>query len=255
MRNPSYSVAAVSLSHRLRAGIVYACLITATFAMPVLAHGTKVHKQPNTELPVIVQQMDEITTSKEKLDHTHVPATPAATPQVIQSEPVHDHSAHGPNAYLFESSGGRLMVWFGRLHPAAVHFPIGLLMAAALAEMLSLRFSPRFFRNAVRFCLWTGAISAFGAALLGWFYGGFRLLDTELIMSVHRWNGTGLAVLGLLALWNAERRDRGVNESIGLRGCLLLIVIMIGVNGYTGGLMVYGAQQHQWPVELPEHPQ
>lgn len=165
-----------------------------------------------------------------------------------ESKDAHDHSAHGPNALLLESSVGRLLVWLGKFHPAAVHFPIALLLSAAFAELLSLRSKHGFFPNAVRFCLWIGALGAVGAALLGWLYGGFRITDEESILTFHRWNGTTIAVLALLALWLEEQRVRTEFARNGaIRSVLFAVALLVGLNGYLGGLMVYGPEQHEWP--------
>lgn len=169
------------------------------------------------------------------------------------SEDAHDHSAHGPNEALLKTGFGRLLVWLGKFHPAAVHFPIAMLLGAALAELLSLRFNNGFFRDAARFSLWAGALGAIGAASLGWFYGGFRLTDEETLLTLHRWNGTGIAVLTLLALWLGERRARQQPLRNGMyRTALFATALLVGLNGYWGGLMVYGPEQHQWPVSPSE---
>ncbi len=170
------------------------------------------------------------------------------------TEDAHDHSAHAPNQALLESGFGRLLVWIGKFHPAAVHFPIALLLGAALAELLSLRFNDGFFRGAVRYSLWLGALGALGAALLGWLYGGFHLVDEESVLTYHRWNGTGIAALALLTLWLGERRARKSSGHSGaFRTALFATALLVGLNGYWGGLMVHGAEQHQWPTAPTEH--
>ncbi len=164
----------------------------------------------------------------------------------------HDHSAHGPNEALLKTTSGQFLVWLGKFHPAAVHFPIALLLVAALAELISMRFNPAFFRDAARFSLWVGAVGAVGAAILGWLYGGFRLTDAETILTIHRWNGTGIAALALLTLWMQERRVRTLPARSGLyRASLFVTALLVGLNGYLGGLMVYGPEQHQWPTIQP----
>lgn len=170
------------------------------------------------------------------------------------ADSAHDHSTHGPSNALLETGFGRFLVWLGKLHPAAVHFPIALLMGAALAELLSTRFKPEFFGNAARFCLWLGAFGALGAASLGWLYGGFRLVDEETVLALHRWNGTAIALLALLALWLNETRVRAQPSRKGMyRSTLFLTALLVGLNGYLGGFMVYGPEQHQWPTMSIAH--
>ena len=123
-----------------------------------------------------------------------------------------------------------------RLHPVAAHFPIALLLVAALAE-LALMVRPTLgLETTIRFLVAGGAIGAVVAALLGWFAGGWRLLDRSENLAIHRWNGTTIAILSLLAWWVAARRQgRGA-----LRLLLALIAAALIVQGYFGGEMVHG---------------
>ncbi len=161
---------------------------------------------------------------------------------------THSNVSHGSNEALLEYGFGRFLVWLGKFHPAAVHFPIALLLSATFAELLSMRFKPEFFHNASRFSLWTGTIGAVGAVFMGWLYGGFRLFDTEIVLTIHRWNGTAIAALALLALWLGERHvGKKLLNRGSYRAALFVAAILVGLNGYLGGLMVYGPEQHQWP--------
>ena len=88
----------------------------------------------------------------------------------------------------------------------------------------------------IRFLVAGGAIGAVVAALLGWFAGGWRLLDRSENLALHRWNGTTIAILSLLAWWVAARgKGRGA-----LRLLLALIAAALIVQGYFGGEMVHG---------------
>ena len=158
------------------------------------------------------------------------------------AEEEHDHSSHGA-----ESSGLMAVVgWLGRTHPMIVHFPIALLLAAALAELLStLTGKPRFLFVA-RFCLWTGAPGAVVTALLGWAnalgaedgYSGF----TATLLDYHRWVGTSTAVVSLLALFSCERfASSGARSWRGrYRLSLLAASLLVGVAGHLGASLVYG---------------
>ncbi|PCJ70595.1 MAG: hypothetical protein COA62_08445 [Rhodobiaceae bacterium] len=234
-----------------------------TLASPLaIAHGSEVYMDkppaPVEEVPVDAVTSQEVPV----LDHmgTHSPNSPAHLHdkdeghETPAAEAVHDHSAHAPSEVLTETGFGRFLLWLGKLHPAAVHFPIALLLGAALAELILIRRNTQFLQDAGRFCLWLGTISAVGSALLGWLYGGFHLIDDESILTLHRWNGTGIAILALLALWLLEG---GIRQQVSRRGiyrvALLVTALMVGTNGYLGGLMVYGPEQHQWPEAPAEH--
>lgn len=123
-----------------------------------------------------------------------------------------------------------------RLHPVAAHFPIALLLVAALAE-LALMIRPTLaLQTTIRFLVAGGALGAVAAALLGWFAGGWRLSDQSDNLAIHRWNGTTLATLSLLAWWVAAR---GKGRT-GFRILLALIATGLIVQGYYGGEMVFG---------------
>jgi len=183
--------------------------------------------------------------------HAHGDQIEGTSDHIEAGAAPHDHASHSSSNELLETAFGRLLFWLGKLHPAAVHFPIAMLLGAAFAELASLRFKPDFFRNAARYSLWVGTLGAVGAALLGWFYGGFRLVDEENILTLHRWNGTTIALLSVAALWLAERRVSAPSKSaMPYRTLLFAVALMAGLNGYWGGVMVYGPEQHQWP-EIP----
>jgi hypothetical protein len=72
---------------------------------------------------------------------------------VTPQDAPHDHSAHAPSNEMLETAFGRFLFWLGKFHPAAVHFPIAMLLGAAFAEIAAFRFNTNFLRGAARFCL------------------------------------------------------------------------------------------------------
>jgi len=238
-----------------------ACLLLAWLvSTPVMAHGDEEHEgAPSAATSETAKNDQKPIGADQQTHHLELPARESRehagddAHNAASAEGGHDHSAHSPNEALLESGLGRLLVWLGRFHPAAVHFPIALLIAAALAELLSLRFSPVFFSHAAQFSLWVGALGAAGAVLLGWFYGGFRLVDHETVLTIHRWNGSAVAALALLTLWLRETRSSAGTLKGAYRTMLIVTALLASLNGYLGGLMVYGPEQHQWPAPLAEH--
>jgi len=231
--------------------------LALTVTTPVMANGNKAHENPAPAASSEGVTSNASPASKlvaEEDPHGHSTFDTGKEHGEAVAEEAHDHAAHAPNEALLETGFGRFLVWLGKLHPAAVHFPIALLLAAAVAEILSMRYRPDFFQNAARFSLWFGALGALGAAALGWFYGGFRLVDEENLLTVHRWNGTGLTALALLTLWLNERRIRRDTAQKSLyRTALFVTALLVGLNGFLGGLMVYGPEQHQWPSPPAAH--
>ena len=72
-------------------------------------------------------------------------------------------------------------------------------------------------------------------AVLGWFAAGWRLTDRSETLGLHRWNGTAIAIVSLIAWWAASRPSRTP-----LRALLALLAAAILYQGYLGGEMVFG---------------
>jgi len=175
--------------------------------------------------------------------------TTGATPRpgaggAALSDGGNDHSAHEVEGSFFT----RLINWFGKFHPPTTHFPIGLLTAAAMAELLFIKTKRPLFDNAAQFCVWLGTAGALAAVTLGWFYAGFHLVDDNWIMTTHRWLGTSVALLSLVVAWlslishragHAERRST-------YRAMLFLTVLLVSATGFLGGAMIYGIDHYMW---------
>ncbi len=134
--------------------------------------------------------------------------------------------------------------YLGRLHPAVVHFPIALLLAAALAELLLILRPASGLGVVVRFLTWTGAAGAVTATALGWFAGGFRLTDRHETLAYHRWNGSAVAALSLLAAMVASRAERRTFLRIPLAALSAAIVWQ----GWLGGELTHG-EGHLAPIK------
>src|SRR5439155_13704009 len=108
--------------------------------------------------------------------------------QPAGGEHVHVHKEHGP------TQDSRVVNWIGRFHPPTTNFPIGVLVAAAIAEFLFMVSKRGLFDDAARFCVVFAVIGAIAAGILGWCFGGFRLSDSDNLLMIHRWLGTGTVV-------------------------------------------------------------
>jgi uncharacterized membrane protein len=153
-----------------------------------------------------------------------------------------DHGDEGESGLL------RLTAWLGAFHPAAVHFPIALLPAALLAELIAVMRKSEKLAAAGRYCLVLGALSAVLAAALGWFWEGFELTHSRLMMTQHQWAGTGTAVLciGLLILCPLSARP---GARVTRRLYLMLLVVtaaLVVVTGFLGGALVWGTDHLSW---------
>ena len=122
------------------------------------------------------------------------------------------------------------------LHPVSVHFPIALLIAAALIEALGAARGGWRSDAAVRVMAVAGAIGAGVAALLGWYHTGLWFGGGGTIWW-HRWIGTALVPLSILTAWLAAREG----SRTGLRLLLALTAATVAVQGYLGGELGHGA--------------
>jgi uncharacterized membrane protein len=131
----------------------------------------------------------------------------------------------------------RLMSWIGRTHPFAVHFPIALFPVALVALVLARRRGETV--ELIRALIIVAGAAGVIAAVLGWFTGGFVLVDTDAVQLWHRWLGTGLAMIGgLVALWALRRRDSVYGR--GMVVALSAITLILLVQGWLGAALVHG---------------
>lgn len=161
----------------------------------------------------------------------------------------HDHSAHADSS--MEQSPhllSKIITWFGKFHPPTVHFPIALLIASAIAELLFIFTKNTLFDHASRFCVSFGMIGAIAASILGWFFGGFHLSDTNWIMTTHRWFGTSTAIVSVILLWLSEVSRKRRSEIMRYRFRVLLFIsaTLVSVTGFFGGAMIYGIDHFNW---------
>ncbi len=146
----------------------------------------------------------------------------------------------------------RVIRFAGQFHPIAVHFPIALIMAAAVAELLGVftGTGKSLFLNASRFAIFVGALGAIAAMLLGWATGASAHYPPEfsLTFHLHRWMGTSSSVAIVVCAVLCElsyRRDNAALRS-GYRVALGLSVVLISLTGYLGGTLVYGLNHYTW---------
>ncbi|MFT7462879.1 MAG: putative membrane protein [Pseudohongiellaceae bacterium] len=139
------------------------------------------------------------------------------------------------------------------LHPALVHFPIGLLVLAAVLDLTAALFGRKTRSPAARACLLWGTLGAAAAAGSGWIYADLeppsRLLEETL--RNHRW--VGIAALSTAALsWLLYLMSRG-GERSGPRRLsrvvLFACLVLVSLGGHLGGDMVYGEAYLEKPVE------
>ena len=197
-------------------------------------------------LPTVMQQairehQQAAATVEAPTDMTNRPAPVPS--KVEEATPEADH-------HQGTSSLRRIGQFLGRFHPVAVHLPIGLLLAAALAEGLFVWTQAEWLSGAARFSVLLGAAGAIGAASLGWLNAMSANYDGDLarVLEYHRWLGTGTAALAGVAavLGEVQRRRPVLVLRMAYRAALLLAAVVVGVTGHFGGMLVYGVDYFKW---------
>lgn len=167
----------------------------------------------------------------------------AATTPAAASQAVGRHAQMGPMMEGMDMATDRSKMpflerlgdWFGRLHPAIVHFPIACFPAALFTAIVGRR-RPAF-ASPVQFLVVAGGIFAPVAAVAGWFAG--MSADPDPILAYHRWLGVAVGVVGAaLAVWAWRRpwEDRGA----GMILALTLMTIAVAIQGFLGAAVTHG---------------
>lgn len=129
----------------------------------------------------------------------------------------------------------RTLRWLGEFHGPAVHFPVALLVVAALAQLLGSA-------GAMTLCLRIAALTAPLAAALGWInaeYASFTA-KSAVLLAWHRWLGVSAAVIAILA-WALSRKP-----SAALRPVLIVGAILVLAAGALGGGLSHGFSHYRW---------
>lgn len=134
------------------------------------------------------------------------------------------------------------MALIGRLHPMLVHFPIGLVLIAAVAEVVAMTTGLRDWRAVAVANVRAGAVFAIGAVIAGWRLASSPGIEATSSLEWHRWLGTiaAMAVFGA-ALATGGARGRSPFALWVYRITLFWAAALVAVTGHLGGLLVWGA--------------
>jgi mono/diheme cytochrome c family protein len=146
-----------------------------------------------------------------------------------------------------EAPGQRFLRWIGKFHLLLLHFPIALLVAAAVAEGWSVVRASRVPGPAVRFCVLLGAVAAVATAALGWLHalGGYGA-GLPRILTLHRWLGTAAGLGAVVTAVFCERdARRGVRSRL-TRVLLFGTALLVGLAGHLGGTLAHGEDFFDW---------
>lgn len=202
----------------------------------------KFEREPERYAVALVQREDHADHGQDA-DESEVGHSPV-------SGSTHDATMdeHGDDYdHSHEESKG-IVGWLGRFHPAATDFPIALLVAGAFAEFVYMIRRVPLFDAATRFCIWGAALTGLVTAALGWCFGGFRFVDSEELLFLHRWLGTGTALAMVVVLVLSERAHRTPGAKRGLyRAALFGSAALLLGTAFLGGAMVWGLDHYKLP--------
>ena len=186
----------------------FAIMLFALAVQPAMGHGPDKHEE---------------TTAVSAQASASDPAGPPALDQRSENSGEEDRDAR--------SGFGSILT---RLHPATVHFPIALLLMAALTELIAIARPSAGLFGGVRVMVWGGAVGAIVAAGFGWAHTGLWL-GGDTTMQWHRWTGTTLAIAAPVAALLSFRENR-----LAFRVLLFAIAATLFAQGYWGGELAHG---------------
>lgn len=130
--------------------------------------------------------------------------------------------------------------FLGRLHPMAVHFPVGLLLFAAFMELFTLNKFSSSLRPGIQLLVIAGAVSALLSVFLGYFLSTDQ--DYDATLSIHQWLGIATAFLGIL-VWQIQNRILVKNQSSLIktyRSLLFITAFGVLAAGHFGASLTHG---------------
>jgi len=202
-------------------------LLGAAILLVSLSTQATAHKEHKKKQPVAEQVVQPVAK----------PSEPAATQMPAGHEQMDGMMADAEMDRSEMPFFVRLVDWFGRLHPAIVHFPIAFFPAALFAAIVG-RKRPAF-AAPVQFLVGAGSIFAPIAAMAGWFAG--LSAEPEQILTYHRWLGVAIGIAGAgLGVWAWKRpwEDRGA----GMIMALTVMTIAIAAQGFMGAAITHGME-------------
>ncbi|QDU32892.1 Planctomycete cytochrome C [Poriferisphaera corsica] len=148
------------------------------------------------------------------------------------------------------SASRKIIQFLGQFHPASSHFPISLLLVAALSEFLLITTQQHSLKSITRFTLWLGAFAALLATALGLFDAAYLILapHKQWILNTHRFLGIATTILAFLALISLEYHSvkPESRSRLPLRIILFIIAPLICCVGFFGSALVFGIDHYTW---------
>src|SRR5690606_30616843 len=121
-----------------------------------------------------------------------------------------------------------LVAWLGRLHPLVLHFPIVLLLMAAIMGLMG--------KKVPILLLGLATFSALITAITGFFLGTGPDPKGDLVFW-HQWMGVGVAILAVVWYWISSHNPQGVYL---IKSIQAILIVLVGITGHYGGMITHG---------------
>jgi len=129
-----------------------------------------------------------------------------------------------------------------------VHFPIALVVIAALAEAAAALRRDLRWRVVAIANVRAGALFALLAALAGWRLAAAQGMEATSLLEWHRWLGAASAAVALAAaLASLGYGGRSYVQLWSYRITLFAAAALVAVTGHFGGLLVWGTHFFHFP--------
>ncbi|MEJ7587934.1 MAG: c-type cytochrome domain-containing protein [Ferruginibacter sp.] len=141
-----------------------------------------------------------------------------------------------------EANSSWLWNFLGHLHPLAVHFPVALILFAAILELFTLKNFDSKLRPGINLLVIFGVLSAVISALLGLLLAGTGDYGKDLL-TLHQWTGIATASLGAIALYLSVRLRKKTSPGLvsAYRAILFVTTFGISVAGHFGASLTHGS--------------
>jgi len=134
------------------------------------------------------------------------------------------------------------MLVIGKLHPMLLHFPIGLVLAAAATELLAILTRRTAWRAVAVANIRAGAAMAVLTAIAGWGLTSASFVEPSRLLEWHRWMGVSGATAAVAAALASARLDVQSRRSVIVyHAALFGAAALIALAGHLGGTLVWGA--------------
>ena len=162
-------------------------------------------------------------------------------PIAVQGKPSED-ATPAPSSVI-----PRELLWLGRFHLLAIHFPIALMIAAFIGEAWSVWRRSRAHLQSVNFCVRLAAIAAIPTVTFGWLYAAAgNGAESLQLLTVHRWLGSTTGACIVAAAVCSELDQRRGERSRRFQALLTAAVLLTVATAHFGALVVHGPDFFDW---------